>query len=477
MRKPVQNLRILALVVAMAFQLILSGLPAFACEPEVKTATASTNQSFKDVPATHWAYNAIMWMTRNGILNGVGEGRFKPDDSVTREQFAKMMVLALQISTKGTFTQSFSDVPKNSWAFKYVEAAKPYLTGWRMGTNQLDMFKPGDVAVREDMAVALVKALDLHNETPDLSVLNVFSDKDAISTNLQRHVALAVSNGIMNGSLLPDGSKAFDAQGMLTRAQAAVLVFNALVQAGEKVAYDDDPTKVVYDDPDQTGYPVINVIATKVSGDSIVVKWSRAEHPDFDGYKVVLSKGNPTPVYPEDGYLKWTTNRETCSLTIKAGQSYSGGDLGGKLQAGVKYYLSITAVYDDMAVKVPGNVVEVTLPGTATQNPLPATTLAAEADDEGVLLTWERIADERFVGYKVVLSLTDSTPTYPENGYLVFYQDADQTSVLLEDGESYNGTNDFGGKLESGKTYYARITVLFDGGAKTHSNVIEVPVP
>jgi hypothetical protein len=422
-------------------------------------------------------------MARNRILDGVGGGKFKPDDPVTREQFAKVMVLALQIKMLSSYAPSFSDVSKGSWSFRYVEAAKPYLTGWRVGPGQLDQFRPEEVAVREDMAVALVKALGLHSsaEAPDLSVLEAFGDQSTISTNLRRHVALAVSNGIMNGVLLADGTKAFEAQGVLTRAQAAVLVFNALVKAGEKVAYDDDPTKVTYDDPATAPggagqYAKANASAS-VTGDKLVVTWNRIADSRLNGYKVVLSAGTATPVYPEDGYYTWITDASTNSVTIRAGKPYNGGDIGGVLKAGVRYYLSITAVYDGHSVKVPGDAIEIVLPASVPpEAPLPVTTIKQANKDGDVLLSWTKIADSRLTGYKVVLSRGNTLPVYPDDGYLVWITDPCQTSVVLRAGDRYQGSNDFGGRLEAGGSYYARVTALFKDG-KTNSNVIRVTLP
>ena len=471
--------RVLVPLLVLVLSLGLSGIPAIACpdDPVSKTKPAGDTW-FSDVPATHWAYGAINWMANNNILNGFGDNLFKPDAPVTREQFAKIMVVALQLKVHGTYTPSFSDVPKSAWSLPYVEAAKPYLTGWRVGAGQLDLFKPYDAAVREDMAVALVGALGLQAETPDLAVLDVFIDRAAISPNLQRHAAIAVTHGIMNGTIKPDGARAFDAQGILTRAQASVLVFNALVKAGEKVTYDDDPTKVTYLDPAIAPgpYPTASVTA-KVSGDKVLISWSRIDDPRFNGYKVVLSRYNPAPVYPEDGYYRWVTDAKSTSLSLQAGQKYVGGDVGGQLQAGIKYYLSITAVYDGHTVKVPGNVVAVTLPQAAAQTPLPTNTIKALNQADGVLLAWSKIVDPRFVGYKVVLSRVNSSPVYPDDGYLVWITNADVTSTLLQTGCKYYGQNDFGGCFESGKTYHARITALFKDGARTNSNVIRVSLP
>jgi len=48
--------------------------------------------TFKDVPRSHWAYGAIEKMADQGIVSGVGNGNFKPNDYVTTAQFVSMLV-------------------------------------------------------------------------------------------------------------------------------------------------------------------------------------------------------------------------------------------------------------------------------------------------------------------------------------------------------------------------------------------------
>ncbi len=443
--------------------------------------------TFSDVPAAHWAYPAITWMASHGILNGVGDGKFNPGATVTREQFARMMVSALQLHVGESYAPSFSDVPPASWAFKFVEAAKPYLTGYDVPGSSLDQFRPNDAAVREDMAVALVKALGFQAETPDLTVLDAFADypeADAgkgISANLVNYTALAVKHGILKG-VARNGGVYFDAQESLTRAAASVLVFNALGVAGEKVTYDDLP-KVTYDvpvaspstSPETSATTKGPTVLTSVNGNKITASWSKNTADDFQGYKVVLSREDSSPAYPENGYLKWITNRDTISCEIYAGLSYNGGDVGGKLQAGARYYLSITAVTGNG--KFPGNTVQITMPAApAAPSALPTATISYVKADGGVKLSWTKISDERLQGYKVVLSDTDSTPRYSENGYLEWITDADRTYAYVHAGDGYNGENDFDGKFKSGVSYYASITALFDDG-RTYGNVIQFTMP
>ena len=80
-------------------------------------------KSFKDVQPGHWAYDAIVWMLDRNIIDGVGGNRFEPNATVTRSQFAKMMVNTLGLKLYQPETPSFLDVGK-SWAYPLLRAPK-----------------------------------------------------------------------------------------------------------------------------------------------------------------------------------------------------------------------------------------------------------------------------------------------------------------------------------------------------------------
>lgn len=92
---------------------------------------------------------------------------------------------------------------------------------------------------------------------------------------------------------------------------------------------------------------------------SATVAWRVAEGHFFreflQGYKVVISKNNPAPKYPDDGYMFRITDRNRNYAIISSSDHYNGGDFSGYLQPGKTCYFSITAVYSD--VKVAGNAV------------------------------------------------------------------------------------------------------------------------
>ncbi len=187
--------------------------------------------NYTDLSTEHWAYKPIKEMTEKGILSGYPDGSFAPDNVITRAEFAKILVLALNLNQSSS-NVVFDDVSENYWAYNYIQIASRYLSGYTNGTSVLYM--PDDNAVREDMAVAIVNAAGLQNMSYNLSSLNKFSDKDLISENIKKYVAIAVENGLMNGNA--DGT--FNPKGGLTRAEVSMLITNTMEEL-EKIAIND----------------------------------------------------------------------------------------------------------------------------------------------------------------------------------------------------------------------------------------------
>jgi hypothetical protein len=276
------------------------------------------------------------------------------------------MFLTLELPLKNIDEPTFVDISKDNWEYGYVETAKYYLTGFR--TSKGDYFKSNNEAVREDMAVALVKALKLTGETVDEKVLNTFNDSSSISPALKKYVAIAVKNGIMKGNSVENSDqKAFRPQNPLTRAEAAVLLYNIVKE--KKITYDssssDNETNIEPKKPEMSQTETVNthkkpVVTCKVDGSRIVLSWTPADDNGFNYYKVVVSKSNPYPRYPQDGYMFVIGERNKTSQSIDVSNGYNGGDFGGKLVAGQKYYFSVTSVYSDE--KIPGNALYLEVP-------------------------------------------------------------------------------------------------------------------
>jgi len=444
--------RIISIFVCVLL-LCSASVPAFATKKDnnsnAKINSMLNSKGFKDVNKGHWAYDYIMWMLERNIIEGVGNDCFNPNGTVTRAQFAKMMVNTLNLKKYSPQTPSFLDVKKKDWEYPFVESAKTYLTGFR--TDKGDYFKPSQAAVREDMAVALVKALGYQNETVDESILNRFTDAGQISPNLRKYVALSVKHGLIEGKT-GNGQPVFDPQGNLTRAEAATLLYRAFKKNEEKVTYDED--KVTYDDENY----VKPTVTISKENNTIVLRWNKINHDKFKEYRVVISKDDSTPQYPEQGYLYSFTDSNRTYAVIDNSVKYNGGDFGNYLTKGEKYYFSVTAVYENKIV--PGNAVQFVYDGVENPEAYVMPIVNASIENGRLVLRWNKINSSNLVEYRVVASKNDSTLSYPENGYLYSITDKNRNYAVIDNSTAYTG-GDFGGYFVKGEDYYFSITAVY----------------
>lgn len=121
---------------------------------------------FPDVPTSYWAYKEIGKLVELGIVKGYPDGTFKPENSVTRAEFATMVVLAKKLTLVSPATPTFKDVPTSHWAFKYVETAVKagYLKGYPDGT-----FGPSKNITRQEIAAVMVNVLGLTSEAAKIT--------------------------------------------------------------------------------------------------------------------------------------------------------------------------------------------------------------------------------------------------------------------------------------------------------------------
>lgn len=180
-----------------------------------------TSQIFSDVPSTHWAFDYIGEMAQREVISGYPDGRFLPENQVTRAEFAKIMVCAAGMRVSNTNQTSFTDVYTSDWYCPYIEAAKEYLTGYSTASGMV--YRPTTPALREDIAVALVKLKGYDTSVVDESILNMFSDSYSISDSAKKYVAVAVERGLISGY----DDNTFRGQATITRAEAATMLWRA----------------------------------------------------------------------------------------------------------------------------------------------------------------------------------------------------------------------------------------------------------
>ena len=199
--------------------------PSGQTETNTDTAYDASYGTYKDVPTTHWAYNAVERCSASNWFSGYPDGTFRPDGKITRAEALKVFVTFLgePLPTDLTST-SYYDVKISDWYAPYIEAGKD-LFPQRLSMSSQPKFQPDMPVTREDTVYALVNALNYDQliTNADQSVLNMFSDQNSISEICKAHMAVAVSNELVSG--YSDGT--IGAQDPLTRAQFATLLYRA----------------------------------------------------------------------------------------------------------------------------------------------------------------------------------------------------------------------------------------------------------
>ena len=207
--------------------------------------------------------------------------------------------------------------------------------------------------------------------------------------------------------------------------------------------------------------------------------WTKELSDQLEGYKVVISEGNSNPSYPDDGYLKWITDRNNNYAYIDNKTMYHGGDIAGYLKADTEYYFSITYIYkegsvttDPILAKTPEDLYLPQSESTLLEEQIDVN---AVIDGPLIKLSWTKEISNTLQGYKVVISKENSTPSYPEDGYLVWITDYTKNYWTIDNKTMYNG-GDFGGYLLANETYYVTITYVY-ADKKITGKIIQVLTP
>lgn len=129
---------------------------------KVDVSSYSGGSLFKDVPAGTWYTAYVNWAARNGIAGGVSSTKFAPEENITREQLAVMILSFLEHYGYATPMPSgklpFSDVSSISpWAKNAVDAVRQM--GLMLGDDR-GRFNPQNGASRAETAVILCNLID-----------------------------------------------------------------------------------------------------------------------------------------------------------------------------------------------------------------------------------------------------------------------------------------------------------------------------
>jgi hypothetical protein len=184
-------------------------------EPEVEEPTSAPAAKFDDISG-HWAESDILSLYSLGIISGMSETKFMPEEKVTRAQFVTMLKNAFDLKAENT-DEVFNDVKKSDWYFEAVNAA--YECGIAKGT--LDgSFNPNALVTRQDMALFAYRAASFAGFSFNEILPTIFDDDYKISDYAKNAVYSMKAEGVINGMT----DTTFEPLANATRAQAAKII-------------------------------------------------------------------------------------------------------------------------------------------------------------------------------------------------------------------------------------------------------------
>ncbi len=191
-------------------------LPAFPTDSTFDNVVQQT--VFSDVSSDFWAYSYIKTLKEKNIVSGDERGYFNPQNNISRQEFVKMLISALNIDLESDAQMTFTDISTADWSYEYIRKAVEM--GIVSGISDTVFDKISNIT-REDMAVMCARALKAVNEDiPEKSSAD-FTDADTISPYALSSVAAIQEKGIING--YEDGS--FGPKNNATRSEAARIIY------------------------------------------------------------------------------------------------------------------------------------------------------------------------------------------------------------------------------------------------------------
>ena len=190
-------------------------------EPDDHDASCPS-KAFSDLDTSKWYHEAIDYVLLKNYFNGVGNGKFEPDGTMTRAMFVTVLGRAAGVEEDRNAHSSFSDVADGKWYTAYVDwaAKNGIVNGYDSET-----FGTDDFVTREQMAAilyryAIFKKVDTSGA--DAAKFNDFKDKDSVSGWAVEAMTWATGSGLING--MGDGRLA--PKNTATRAQVAQIMMN-----------------------------------------------------------------------------------------------------------------------------------------------------------------------------------------------------------------------------------------------------------
>lgn len=165
-------------------------------QPELPTIQEENKDDgiFSDISEYSWAKESIEYLGKKGIINGKEDGKFAPGDNITRAEVVKILVNAFEVAQSTNIR--FEDVEDDKWYYTYICAATE--AGFVNGRED-GKFYPNEFVSRQDIAVMIYRAAKISsgNTEPPFEDDALISDyaKPAIAALYEKGIFKGNGNG------------------------------------------------------------------------------------------------------------------------------------------------------------------------------------------------------------------------------------------------------------------------------------------
>ncbi|WP_349408701.1 S-layer homology domain-containing protein [Pseudalkalibacillus sp. SCS-8] len=193
----------------------------------INHSQVSAHSHFTDLDKVPWAQEHIYYLSDLGIINGYGNGKFGPNDKITRAQAALMLVKALYPGEKASKDPGFKDLSKDNFYYNAIAVAadKGLITGYPDNT-----FRHAANITRAETAVLIDRAYNIARN----GTATGLTDLDSVPWATESILDLSSAN-IITG--YTDGT--FKPKNNITRAEFSVVLSRTIRPSGKTIKIDE----------------------------------------------------------------------------------------------------------------------------------------------------------------------------------------------------------------------------------------------
>ena len=186
---------------------------------------------FSDMDTNHWAYKQIKDLSEQSIVIGYPDGTFKPDENVTRAEFASMAIKALgQEHANVIQSINFADINSDYWAYDAIEKAVYF----DLISNDKDSenFRPEDPVSRSEALSIAVNSLTTEQISRQKAI-DVLSKKYKDTNEIPENFIITAGKAEILDMItsIPERKEYMDSDRPATRAEVTAILINMMIQA------------------------------------------------------------------------------------------------------------------------------------------------------------------------------------------------------------------------------------------------------